>query len=112
MLTALTAPGGLWVKIINWIQSSVGSFAWTIILFTLLIKGVLSILDFFIKWSTKKSTLVQQKCAPQLEKLQKKLEGMDDINEVTTDRMETIKEVQMKVDRGKALDQGLAPSFL
>ena len=72
MLTALTAPGGLWVKIINWIQSSVGSFAWTIILFTLLIKGVLSILDFFIKWSTKKSTLVQQKCAPQLEKLQKK----------------------------------------
>ena len=72
MLTALTAPGGLWVKIINWIQSSVGSFAWTIILFTLLIKGVLSILDFFIKWSTKKSTHVQQKCAPQLEKLQKK----------------------------------------
>lgn len=45
-----------------------------------------------------------------VEKLQKKLEGMDDINEVTTDRMETIKEVQMKVDRGKALDQGLAPS--
>lgn len=45
-----------------------------------------------------------------VEKLQKELEGMDDVNEVTTDRMETIKEVQMKVDRAKALDQGLAPS--
>lgn len=68
----LTAPSGLWAIILNWIQSSVANFAWTIILFTLLIKVCLSPLDFFIKWSTKKSTLVQQKCAPQIAKLQKK----------------------------------------
>lgn len=72
MLAELTAPSGLWVIILNWIQSGVANFAWTIILFTLLVKVCLSPLDFFIKWSTKKSTLVQQKCAPQVAKLQKK----------------------------------------
>lgn len=72
ILAELTAPSGLWVIILNWIQSGVANYAWTIILFTLLVKVCLSPLDFFIKWSTKKSTLVQQKCAPQIAKLQKK----------------------------------------
>ena len=68
----ISAPGGLWMIIINWINSGVLNFAWTIILFTLLIKVVLSPFDFLIKYSTKKTTLIQQKCAPQIAKLQKK----------------------------------------
>jgi|GEM_PF-2514859 len=72
VLNAVKAPGGLWMTIINWINASVLNFAWSVILFTLLIKLVLSPFDFLIKYSTKKSTLIQQKCAPQIEKLQKK----------------------------------------
>ena len=72
MLTNLSAPGGLWAIIINWINASTLNFAWAVILFTLLIKLVLSPFDFWIKFSTKKSTLIQQKCAPQIAKLQRK----------------------------------------
>ncbi|PFA66334.1 MFS transporter [Bacillus sp. AFS015802] len=38
------------------------------------------------------------------------LKNMKDVNEVSTDQMETVKEVQMKVNREKALQQGLAPA--
>ena len=72
ILTNLSAPGGLWMIIINWINKSTLNFAWAVILFTLLIKLVLSPFDFWIKFSTKKSTLIQQKCAPQIAKLQRK----------------------------------------
>ncbi|MCR5553874.1 MAG: YidC/Oxa1 family membrane protein insertase [bacterium] len=72
LILNISAPGGLWMIIINWINSGVFNFAWTIILFTLLIKVVLSPFDFLIKYSTKKTTLIQQKCAPQIAKLQKK----------------------------------------
>ncbi|MBW3114123.1 efflux RND transporter permease subunit [Bacillus sp. MCCB 382] len=38
------------------------------------------------------------------------LKDMKDVSEVSTDQMETVKEVQMKVNREKALEQGLAPA--
>ncbi len=68
----VTAPSGLWTTILNWIESGVVNYGWTIILFTLLVKVALSPLDLLIKYSTKKSTLVQQKLAPQSARLQKK----------------------------------------
>ena len=61
---SINAPSGLWVTIVN--------YGWTILLFTLLLKFALSPLDFLIKYSTKKTTLVQQKLAPQTARLQKK----------------------------------------
>ncbi|WP_201715216.1 efflux RND transporter permease subunit [Rossellomorea arthrocnemi] len=38
------------------------------------------------------------------------LKNMKDVSEVSTDQMETVKEVQMNVNREKALQQGLAPA--
>lgn len=70
--SAVSAPKGLWVIILNWIESGVVNYGWTILLFTLLLKVVMSPLDLLIKYSTKKSTLVQQKLAPQSARLQKK----------------------------------------
>ncbi len=49
----------------------VGSYAWTIILFTLVLKLVLTPLDFFQRYQTNKTTRAQAKLKPQLEKLQK-----------------------------------------
>ena len=69
---AVSAPSGLWVIILNWIESGVVNYGWTILLFTLLLKFALSPLDFLMKYSTKKQTLVQQKLAPQMARLQKK----------------------------------------
>lgn len=72
VLSAVTAPKSLWVTLINWIQRSVGNLGWTIILVTVFIKLVTTPLDFWVKLNSKKQTLLQQKCAPQVAKLQKK----------------------------------------
>ena len=71
-LSSVNAPKSLWVTLINWIHESVGSLGWTIILVTILIKLVTTPLDFWVKFNTKKQTLIQQKCSPQVAKLQKK----------------------------------------
>lgn len=72
ILGAVEAPSDLWVNLINWVKGGVGNIGWSIILVTVLIKLVTTPLEFMVKLNTKKQTLVQQKCAPQLAKLQKK----------------------------------------
>ena len=49
----------------------VGNYAWTIILFTLVLKLVLSPLDFLQRFYTNKTMRAQQKLQPQLAKLQR-----------------------------------------
>lgn len=72
LLAGVTAPSDLWNNLINWLNSPIGNLGWTILILTLLVKLVTSPLDFMVKYSTKKQTLLQQKCAPQIAKLQKK----------------------------------------
>ena len=72
LASTLASPSDLWVTIINWIQATISNYGWTIILFTLLVKAVMSPLDFLVRLSTKKQTLIQKKCAPEIAKLQKK----------------------------------------
>lgn len=71
-LASVNAPHDLWTILINWIQGGVGNLGWTILILTLLVKVVTSPLDFMVKYTTKKQTLVQQKCGPQIAKLKKK----------------------------------------
>lgn len=68
----IAKPSGLWESIIYWIESGVLNYGLTIILFTILLKIVLSPMDYYIKYSSKKTTLIQKKVSPQVEKLQKK----------------------------------------
>lgn len=70
--STVEAPSGLWITILNWIESSVVNYGWVIILFTILIKVCLTPLDFVVRYSSKKQTLVQQKLAPQIERINKK----------------------------------------
>lgn len=72
IIAAASAPHDLWITIINWIQGAIGNYGWTILLFTILVKLVTSPLDFMVKYSTKKQTLIQKKCSPQVAKIQKK----------------------------------------
>ena len=75
LLSAVKAPTGLWITILNWIESSVVNYGWVIILFTLLIKACLTPIDFVVKYSTKKTSIAQLKLAPQIERLNKKYQN-------------------------------------
>lgn len=72
-LLAVSQPTGVWARLIEWVHSWVGGgYGWTILVLILLVKLVLSPLDYLIKHSSKKTNLVQQKTAPQIAKLRKK----------------------------------------
>lgn len=71
-LLAVSAPKDLWTIIINWIQGAFDNYGWTILVFTILVKLVMSPLDFMVKYSNKKQQLIQKKCSPQIAKLKKK----------------------------------------
>ncbi len=72
LIAGVAAPTDLWNNLIGWLHGSIGNIGWAILVLTLLVKLATSPLDFMVKLSTKKQTLVQQKCAPQVAKLQKK----------------------------------------
>lgn len=72
LIASVGAPTDLWNNLIGWIQGSIGNIGWAILILTLLVKLATSPLDFMVKYSTKKQNLIQQKCAPQVAKLQKK----------------------------------------
>lgn len=59
-----------WAGLIKFFD--VGSYAWTIILFTVVLKLVLSPLDFLQRFYTNKTTRMQAKLQPELEKLKKR----------------------------------------
>ena len=69
---SISKPTGLWATILNWIESGIVNYGWVIILFTLLVKLCLTPLDFLIRYSTKKTNLIQKKLAPQIARINKK----------------------------------------
>lgn len=71
-MLAVKAPKDLWTIMINWIQGAFGNYGWTILFFTLLLKLIMSPLDFWVKYTNKRQQLVQKKCSPQIAKLKKK----------------------------------------
>lgn len=71
-LSSIEAPHDLWTILLDWIQGGVGSIGWALLLLTLLVKVATSPLDFVVKLSSKKQTLIQQKCSPEVAKIQKK----------------------------------------
>lgn len=72
ILSALNAPNDLWSKLIYLINGAFGNFGWTILFVTLLVKLIMAPLDFMVKYSNKKQTLIQKKLSPQIAKIKKK----------------------------------------
>lgn len=70
MLGSVWPDGNFWASIIKLFD--VGSYAWTIILFTIVLKLVLSPIDFAQRYFTNKQTRAQAKLQPELEKLKKR----------------------------------------
>ena len=65
-------PSGMWARLINWFFGGIGNFGWTILIVTIIVKLIVSPLEFLVKYNSKKQSLIQQKCAPQIAKIQKK----------------------------------------
>ena len=70
LLGSAWPEGNFWSNLIKIFD--VGSYAWTIILFTIVLKLVLSPLDFLQRYYTNKTSRVQAKLQPELEKLKKR----------------------------------------
>lgn len=70
LLGAVWPEGNFWASLIKFFD--VGNYAWTIILFTLVLKLVLSPLDFLQRYYTNKTTRMQAKLQPEMEKLKKR----------------------------------------
>jgi YidC/Oxa1 family membrane protein insertase len=71
LLSSVTSqwPSGFWPSLIKIFE--VGSYAWTIILFTVVLKLVLSPIDFLQRLFTNRQSRAQAKLQPQLEKIKK-----------------------------------------
>ena len=67
-----TMPTGLWEKIIVAFENAFGSFDLSIIVLTVIIKLVMSPIDFFNRRTNKKMATMQQKVKGQVEALNKK----------------------------------------
>lgn len=71
VLGQITAPTGLWAKLINWLEGGIANYAVVLIVLTLLIKVVLLPFDFYNKYVSKKNMQMQVEMRPELEKINK-----------------------------------------
>ena len=70
MLGSAWPEGNFWAFLIKLFD--VGSYAWTIIIFTVVLKLLLSPLDILQRYYTNKTTRAQAKLQPEIEKLKKR----------------------------------------
>ena len=72
MLLAKDMPQGFWSSIIGWFGSFISSYGWTIVVFTIVLKLVLSPLDFYQRLSMRKTQRQQALLQPEMAKIQEK----------------------------------------
>lgn len=65
-----------WIgKLIYKLYQNIGNFGWTVVIFTIILKAIVSPLDIWQKVVTKKNNKAMRRMQPEIEKLQKKYEG-------------------------------------
>lgn len=65
-------PTGFWQSIIGWFEKGIHSYGWAIILFTICLKLILSPLDFYQKYSMRKTQAQQALLKPELDRINEK----------------------------------------
>lgn len=58
-------------KLIYWMYEGIGNFGWTVVVFTIVLKTILSPLDFWQKAVTRKNNRAMKRMKPEIEKLKK-----------------------------------------
>lgn len=69
--TDIAAPGKMWHLLILNVFGFVADYGWRIVVFTVILKLVLSPLDFFQRYKMHKNQLITERLKPTMEKLQK-----------------------------------------
>lgn len=69
--TAITRPTGLWEWLILTVFDFVANYGWRIVLFTVLLKLLLSPLDIYQRYTARKNQKINERIKPQIEKLKK-----------------------------------------
>ena len=65
-----------WIgKLIYLLYQNIGNFGWTVVIFTICLKALVSPLDIWQKSVTRKNNKAMRRMQPEIEKLQKKYEG-------------------------------------
>ena len=72
---SITAPGSMWHLLILKTFSFVADYGWRIVVFTVLLKLVLSPLDFYQRYKMNKNQKITERLKPTMEKLQKQYGG-------------------------------------
>jgi len=67
----LRAPRGMWEWFLITVFGFIQNYGWRIIVFTIILKLVLSPLDFFQRYKMRKNQAITEKIKPELEKLEK-----------------------------------------
>lgn len=75
LVAELPAPTGLWPKLFDFFASWVPNYGWTIVLFTIAVKLLVSPLDFYNRYSTRKNTLIQKRLSGQVQKINQKYQN-------------------------------------
>lgn len=71
LLGVIKAPTGLWAKLINWLDGGIGNYALVIIVLTLLTKVICLPLEFYNKYTSKKTMAKNIEMQPDIEKVNK-----------------------------------------
>lgn len=72
---SIAAPGKMWHLLILNVFSFVADYGWRIVVFTVLLKLVLSPLDFYQRYKMNKNQKITERLKPTMEKLQKQYAG-------------------------------------
>ncbi|MDE7078654.1 MAG: membrane protein insertase YidC [Clostridia bacterium] len=81
-LNMLAAVSSIWkpiISLLDWMNSGIGNFGWTVVVFTLLLRLLLTPFDIWQKISMRKQKAKMDVLRPQMEKLQKQYANRPDI---------------------------------
>lgn len=67
------------ISLLDWMNSGIGNFGWTVVVFSIVLRIVLLPLDIWQKFSMRKQKYKMDQLRPQLEKLQKQYANRPDI---------------------------------
>ena len=79
LMDIIAWDNSFWGHLISIFSNFIGSFGWTIIVFTILLKIVLTPIDFFQRRNARRQAELQKEMQPEIEKVKKKYENVPDV---------------------------------
>ena len=72
---AIIAPSGMWASLIMKVFGFIANYGWRIVVFTLILKLVISPLDFYQRYKMNKNQNITERLKPTMDKLRKQYAG-------------------------------------